>query len=85
VDFYLNGKTALITQRSRVQIPPRYQEVQVRGLIARGGQAFLIFVAAWWQQDQLLALVAQDSAGLVIAPPVQRWAGGRGCFILGWW
>jgi hypothetical protein len=25
--------------------------VQVRGLIARGGQAFLIFVAAWWQQD----------------------------------
>jgi hypothetical protein len=42
----------LITQRSRVQIRLRYQEVQVRGLIARGGQAFLIFVAAWWQQDR---------------------------------
>jgi hypothetical protein len=27
-------------------------------VIARGGQAFLIFVAAWWQQDQLLALAA---------------------------
>jgi hypothetical protein len=26
--------------------------VQVRGLIAEGGQAFLIFKAAWWQQDQ---------------------------------
>jgi hypothetical protein len=33
--------------------------VQVRGLIARGGQAFLIFKAAWWQQDQA-ALAGDD-------------------------
>jgi hypothetical protein len=41
----------LITQRSRLQSRPRYQEVQVRGLIATRRSGLLIFVAAWWQQD----------------------------------
>jgi hypothetical protein len=40
----------LITQRSQV-LAPRYQEVQVRGLIARHGGRALIFVAARRQQD----------------------------------
>jgi hypothetical protein len=33
--------------------------VRVRGLIARGGQAFLIFVAAWWQQDQAAQVMTE--------------------------
>ena len=35
MDFYLNGKTALITQRSRVQIPPPLPVSAGQGLIAR--------------------------------------------------
>jgi hypothetical protein len=39
--------------------------VQVRGLIAGGGQAFLIFKAAWGQQDQAAqaALAGDDRPG----------------------
>jgi len=45
--------------------------VQVRGLIARGGQAFLIFVAAWWQQDRAASdrHGRQESADIGIAGP----------------
>jgi hypothetical protein len=39
--------------------------VQVRGLIARGGQAFLIFKAAWRQQDRA-ALAGDDRPGSVL-------------------
>ena len=36
--------------------------MQVRGLIAGGGQAFLIFKAAWRQQDRA-ALAGDDRPG----------------------
>jgi len=45
--------------------------VQVRGLIVRGGQAFLIFKAAWRQQDQA-ALAGDDRPGSDLTG-IPRW------------
>jgi hypothetical protein len=45
--------------------------VQVRGLIARGGQAFWIFKAAWRQQDWA-ALAGDDRPGSDLTG-IPRW------------
>jgi hypothetical protein len=51
--------------------------VQVRGLIVEGGQAFLIFMAAWWQQDRA-ALAGDDRPGSVLTG-IHKWrVGGSG-------
>ena len=71
----------LITQRSRVQIPPPLLRVQVRGLIASGGQAFLIirwrFVGEIGPHTPPLAVTNRTTLALRKADPGERRGGSR--------